>query len=473
MGITAAGTGSGLDLEGLIGKIVASERDPAKNRIDLKESRTQANITAYNNLQKTLKSFQSSLSNLKLASFTSKQTAVSSDPSLYQPTVTATAQNGTYTVDVFEMAKAQKLASTGNFANPDATVGSGGTLNFAAGTSAFSVSVLMTDKLTTIRDKVNNAAGNSDVTASLLTVDAGQNNGSTVTRLVFTSKNTGTANAITISAIDDDTIDDDITGLSQLASNNLNVVTPAQDSRIAVDGFSYINSTNTITTAIEGVSIQLFKESSTLPNPTTSTLTISNDKSTVKKEIEKFVATYNELATVLNVLTNYNPTTETRGLLSGDATVNVLEAQIRRIATSVNPSANENLKSLAFLGIATNKDGSLKLDDAKLTTVLNTKFDKLDDLLSGTDGIATKLDTQLTNILGAKGAIDNRQVGFQKQLKGIEKERDALEFRLQKIEARYRKQFSTLDNLVSQLNQTGSFLGQQLDAAASITNGKR
>jgi flagellar hook-associated protein 2 len=472
MAITSAGVGSGLDLESLIGKIIASERDPAKNRIDLKETRVQANITAYNNLKKTLQSFQTSLTNLKSASFTSKQVATSTDSTTYQSTVTSAATNGNYAIDVFEMARAQKLATTANFNNPDATLGSSGTLNFSAGTSAFSVAIGASDKLSEIRDKVNSAAGNNDVIASLLTEDAGLGNGTTYTRLVFTSKNTGAANAMTITAVDDDMINDDETGMSQLTSVQLAERSPAQDARVVVDGFTYTNSSNTITNAIPGVTLQLFKESSSLPAPTSSVLTIANDKATVKKEVEKFVATYNELITVMNTLTNYDPTTEQRGLLSGDATINVLESQIRRIATSVNSSADPALNSLGFIGVSTNKNGTIKLDDTKLTNALNNNFDKFDDLFSGDNGIATQLDNQLKNILGANGAIDTREQGFNKQLKAIEKSRDALEFRLQKIEKRYRTQFSALDNLVAQLNQTGTFLTQQLDAAAQIVSGK-
>lgn len=471
MAITSAGVGSGLDLESLIGKIIAAERDPAKGRIDLKETRVQANITAYNSVKKTLQSFQSALSNLKNASFTSKQVATSTDTTSYQATVTGAATNGSYAIDVFEMAKAQKLATTANFANPNATVGSDGTLSFSAGVSAFSVAIGASDTLTQIRDKVNNAAGNSDVIASLLTEDAGLGNGTTYTRLVFTAKNTGAENEMTITATDDDGISTDMTGMSQLVSANLNEKSPAQNARIAVDGFSITSSTNTITNAIEGVSIQLFKESASLPAPTSSVITVANDKATVKKEIEKFVATYNELMTVFNTLTNYNAETETRGLLSGDSTLNVLESQIRRIANGVNSSADPALNSLGFIGVATNKDGTIKLDDTKLTNALNNNFDKFDNLFSGENGIATKLDNQLKNILGANGAIDSRQQGFQKQLKDIEKARDTLEFRLQKIEKRYRTQFSALDSLVAQLNQTGTFLGQQLDAAAKIVSG--
>ena len=56
------------------------------------------------------------------------------------------------------------------------------------------------------------------------------------------------------------------------------------------------------------------------------------------------------------------------------------------------------------------------------------------------------------------------------QLDDIADQRASLELRLTAIEERFRSQFAALDILVSQLNSTGNFLTQQLDAAARIVN---
>jgi flagellar hook-associated protein 2 len=58
------------------------------------------------------------------------------------------------------------------------------------------------------------------------------------------------------------------------------------------------------------------------------------------------------------------------------------------------------------------------------------------------------------------------------QLNDVGDQRDKLAARLEKIEARYRAQFSALDILVGQLQQTGDFLSQQLEATAQIINRK-
>ena len=70
-------------------------------------------------------------------------------------------------------------------------------------------------------------------------------------------------------------------------------------------------------------------------------------------------------------------------------------------------------------------------------------------------------------LLASGGPLAGRTDGIDSSIKGISKQRDALEVRLEGIEARYRKQFSSLDVMLSNMSQTNSFLTQQL---ASIRN---
>ncbi len=82
-------------------------------------------------------------------------------------------------------------------------------------------------------------------------------------------------------------------------------------------------------------------------------------------------------------------------------------------------------------------------------------------------GYAYALNTLSTSWLASGGPLAGRTDGIDSSIKGISKQRDALEVRLEGIEARYRKQFSSLDVMLSNMSQTNSFLTQQL---ASIRN---
>ena len=471
MAISSVGTGSNLDLEGLLKQIVDAERKPAENRINLKETTLNANISALGSLKSALSDFQGALSKLKSSSFFNTRSAVASDTSLISATATSSADPGAYAIEVLDMAKAHKVASA-NFATASTTVGNG-TLNITVGSSSFDVTITAgeNDTLAGIRDAINNAQGNNGVRASILTVSNGM--GGTASKLVLTASHSGAANTISVAVTGDgDAVDNDNAGLSQLISANLSQIDPAQDASITIDGFSATSSTNQFTNAIQGVTINVLKED---PNNVAlpSSLTIATDKTGVKGAVQDFVANYNALVTIFNTLTNYDPSTQTRGLLSGDSSVGVVESRIRRVMNDIVSSAPEGLNSLADIGISTNRNGSIALNDADLSSALSANFDSFDELFTGDNGIASRLDKLATELTGSGGVFSARETSINEQLAKIADQKDALDARLTKLEARYRAQFSALDILVSQLNQTGSFLTQQLDATAQIINGKK
>ena len=81
-----------------------------------------------------------------------------------------------------------------------------------------------------------------------------------------------------------------------------------------------------------------------------------------------------------------------------------------------------------------------------------------------TDGLASRLDNLLTDILASDGPLSGRTESLNKQMKSLGNEREAVDRRMDVMEARYRAQFTAMDQLVSQLSATGSFLTQQLMA---------
>lgn len=476
--ITSIGVGSGIDLEGLVDSIIASERDPVTQSLDLKEASVQANISAFGSLKSTLSAFQSSLSSLKNSSFFNSQNATSGDSSLYTATTDGSAVLANYDIAVLYEAKAHRLVSP-DFATASTVVGSG-TLTIDSGSTNFDVTISSgtNDSLSDIRDSINDAAGNDGaVNASILTVDDGM--GGTVSKLVLSTSNTGEDNEISIVVDDDDLADKDGAGLSQLfynttdPSNQMIETAAAQDAEITIDGFTAKSSTNEIKDAIAGVTINVVKGSDDPMDPDKATLVINKDTAGLKGTVETFVASFNELTVVFNALTDYDAATETRGLLMGDSSVSTIESQIRRIVGETVTGASSTLNSLTSLGITTNNQGLLSLDEDTLNSAVTTETDNFSDLFAGDNGIASRLDSILDNFLGSGGILSTREDGFQTRLRAIEDARFDLDFRLEKVESRFRSQFSSLDILVSQLNSTGDFLLQQLDAAAQIITSQK
>lgn len=470
--VSSLGIGSGLDLNGILQKLVEAERGPATQRLDLKEAETQASISAFGSLKGSLSEFQTNLKELTdLTEFQNRSVSVS-DSDIFEATADSTASVGTTSINVLNLAEAHKLV-TADFATPDTVVGTG-TLKIEAGGSSFDVDI-SDGTLSSIRDAINDSAAKDKVSASVITVDDGA--GGTVSKLVVTSKVTGTSGAVELTVIDDDGVHDDATGLSQLhfvagdANNRLTELTAATDGRITVDGFTVSSSTNVFKDAINGVTITALKKSADPINDPPETLDIKLNTTAVKGKVASFVTTYNGLRETFNQLLSFNVGTGESGLLNGDVTVRTAKAQIERVLFDTLGDAAGAFNNLAQLGITTGENGKLSLDSEALDRAIAQNFDDIGNFFAGDKGLAKKVDTLVSGFLGTNGIISVREKGFDTELQDVAKDRQDLAARLTIIEARTRQQFAGLDSLISKLNSTGSFLTEQLKNTSAIITG--
>src|SRR5690606_5440160 len=104
-------------------------------------------------------------------------------------------------------------------------------------------------------------------------------------------------------------------------------------------------------------------------------LSVSANTDGIVGSVESFVMAYNTLLTVTNGLTKVTETTDKDGNLTtqagalvADSTLRSMMSQLRRTLSNPVEGAG-NLKSLADLGVSTNRDGTLALDSDKLRKV--------------------------------------------------------------------------------------------------------
>ncbi|MFC6806053.1 flagellar filament capping protein FliD [Methylophaga thalassica] len=204
--ISSLGVGTGLDLESIVTGLMDIERQPL-DRLESKQSTINAQISAYGSFKSKLSTFQSAMESLSSASSFKVFQANSQDEDLFTATATSTAATGSYNIDVTQIATRDKLASSA-FTDYNTTVGEG-TLTISVGSESFDVTIDSSNSsLAQIRTAINNASENTGVTASIITDDSGA-------RLVLTSNETGTDNAISVSVSgDSDGNDSDASGLS-------------------------------------------------------------------------------------------------------------------------------------------------------------------------------------------------------------------------------------------------------------------
>lgn len=391
MAISSAGVGSGLDINGIISQLMTVERQPLA-ALDRKEAKFQTKLSAYGTLKGAMSSFQTAMSDLStLSKFRSVKTSVA-DTTILSASASSSANPGSYSIEITQLAQSHKLASAG-FTNTTDTVGSGtltiqfGTWNgttFTANADKATQSVTIASSQTSlvgIRDAVN-AAG-VGVTASIVNDGATSGN-----KLVFTSNDTGAANSLKITVDDDDLTDTDNSGLSQLAydpagtsgnGKNLTQTVSALNATLEMDGISISKESNIIDDVVEGVTLTLLKESDA---STPTTLTVSRDTSAVQTSVEAFVKAYNDLRKTVTDLTAYNAETKQASALQGDAAARSVLTQVRRTLSTALTGLSGAYTDLSQIGVSFKSDGTLSLDSTTLQSALSSNFNDVAGLFA-------------------------------------------------------------------------------------------
>jgi flagellar hook-associated protein 2 len=451
MALTATGIGSGLDVSNIVSVLVDAERAPKEALFTATETKIEAKVSAMGTLKSSLSTFQDAAEKLQSGEFLNIRTVSTGDSDFFTATADQYSQPGSYAIKIEQLAQSQKLAGA-NVVDPSQGVGQG-SLDFFVNGDSFSVAIEPTDSLSAIATKINSSSGNAGVTATVIKSDAGS-------RLIFTSTDTGTDNQITMSATDTSG-----TGLSDMF-NGTNLVTlqDAKTSIIYVDGQKLTSQSNTIDDAITGVTLSLTKADV----GSTSTLSIAQDTDSVKSNIESFVSAYNALITSMDKLSSFDVDEGTASALQGDSIIRSLESQLRK-TVSERVSVDGVESALYELGITTDSDGKLSIDDTKLSDAVSNNMSLVEGVFStsGT-GLANQFDDLVERYTKSGGIIDSRNNTYTSQTSRLTDQREAFTLKMEQLEARLLKQFNAMDLIVSQLNAQSSSLTNSLASLPGV-----
>ena len=454
MPIIAGGIGSGLDINGIVSQLVAAEAEPTNARLNSQEVDMGSELSAFGTLKSALSAFQSSVSRLESPATFQVYTATSSDEDIFAATADDTAVAGNYSIEVVQLAQAEKLRSI-DFADSSEVIGTG-TLDISLGTETFQLTIDSSNNtLAGIRDAINAASDNPGVSASLITVDSG-------TQLILSSNQVGASNTISVVVMDDDAVDG--FDLTRLGSASLISLQSASDAVIKVDTQTVTRDSNSFSDVISGVTFNL-----TGAQPgSTQTLSVVLDNEAIKKDVESFVTNYNTLIGVMRGLSGFDQSTMVSGPLNGDSVVRGIQSSLRQaLSTTVSGGTFSNLTEL---GITLGDSGSLKLDDTVLDGKLASNLSDVKQFFSSGSGIAQSFTAAISGYIEDDGIIDTRRDGLQNRLDGIDDRREVLNRRMEALEKRLNAQFTAMDILVAQLQATGTFLTQQLANLPSISS---
>ncbi len=435
MGLSLGGVN--LDVKGLVSQLMQVESRPLQ-RLQTKESDFQSKLSAFGRLKSALSSFQTSMGKLgsldKFEAYKVSTTESSTDQS-FTATVNSDAAPGSFSIDVQNLARANKYGSTTAFADSTSAITTNANLDIGDGTNSLSIDI-NGKSLSQIRDAINTAAAGNDVGVSASIVQQS----SSSFQLVLTAANTGLANQITVSSSGD--------AVTQL---DLSEKQTALDATVLVDNAYTINSaSNSINDAITGISLNLLKKSTSAAD-----LIVERDVEAVKKSIGSFVSGFNTLLSTLNDLKKNG--------LQGDSITSSVLSNIRGEFNS-GAGLSSAFNFLSEVGITSNaKTGELELDSKKLDKAISQDYGAISQLFANdSNGIAFRLEAKMDDYLSFDGLIKSREEGLKSRINYNGDAQSRMEYRLQQTEARYLKQFGALDSIISKSNNTSAYLSQQL-----------
>jgi flagellar hook-associated protein 2 len=454
--IQIMGLASGMDYNAMIEQLLALERIPI-TRMAERKSIYRAQQDAWRDINTRLSALDNRLTDLRLSSTFHGRTASSSDAQVVAATAGANALTGTYSVRVNQLAQAHRVASTDKV--DDLVVGEGQTetLSIRIGESeevvdlTFEAGSTLTDIVKTINE------AKAGVKASII---AGH--------LVLESAETGESNTIHLegSLVDQ---------LKLQVENDegepvLNTIQHAQDARLTINGIDVTSASNTIKDAVQGVTFTL----KDVTQGEAVQITVSADIDTAISKIKAFIDQYNSVMNFIAEKTKVNMTDAgditSTGTLQGDGTANRLRSALRyEVTRAVETESSFN--QLAVLGITTNKEGILEIDETKLREVLRENPEEVAEFFREK---ATNLKDFIKGYVQyGTGILAEKQESIGRLMKDIDRQIERMEERIARKEESLVRQFTALEQVLADFQSQSLWLTQQTTMLSSWAGGNR
>jgi flagellar hook-associated protein 2 len=443
--VNTLGAGSGIDVKSLAQSLVDAEKTPKKERIEAKIAKSEAKITGYGAVKFALAELKTAFGKLNDASDFSSIKAANTQPAAFGVTASSTAEAGSYSIEVLQTALAQRTASStfvdratslngGAAFTLDLSVGgvSKGAINVTTATPAGMVSAINGAKL--------------GVTAQLINTGTGYN--------VVVTGETGTAQNFSLTSNKG----------AGVVVPGVSFATPLQtatDARFKVNGLEVSRSSNTISDVIDGVTLDLFANTTGAAR-----LDLNRDTAGIKDNIQGLVTAYNDFEETLKILGDRASEVEDfGGVLAGESLLQSVRTQVRNLITDTSTTPGTAIRAARDVGLSIDRFGKLTLDDAKLDSALQNNFAEVSTMFSaGTNnqsiyspapaGLAGSAINSIEKMLLSTGLIDTQSKSATAQIAKYKEEMTVLEDRMEKLMTRYMSQFSVMESIVGNSNST-------------------
>jgi flagellar hook-associated protein 2 len=342
-------SGQGFDVTSTVNQLVTNLQ-AVETPWKMQLTSLQAEDTALTSIGSDLSSLSTAFQSLTdFEGVLSEKQGSSSDTSVLQLTGAASnAVAGSHAIVVTGLAQTSSQYSDAVSASDTLS----GTLTLAVGGGAAQTITIgsSNNTLSSLADAIN--SGNYGVTANVVTTSGGE-------RLSLVSNTSGAAGGITVGG----TLQDATTSTAV----NFTPGQAGQDAALTVDGVAITSASNTVTNAIQGVTIQLLSAA-----PSTDVqVEITNNNSDVESALNSFVTAYNKVIGDLTTQEGKDSSGNPEPLF-GNPAVATIQEQLQSALAFVQ--AGSGISSVTQLGISTNSDGTLSLDTDTLQNALNSNY---------------------------------------------------------------------------------------------------
>jgi len=404
---------SSTDVYATVGKIMQSQNTGVP-KLNAALASDNTKLSGLGKLMSALTAFQSVAQSLAGSGLYAS--ASSSAKAVLTATTSSSSAAGSYAIQVKQLAHSQNLLSKLQV-NPDAAIGSGGaTLSFDFGTTEGNVftpnASAKTAKVVVIPSGSNTLQGiaaavnaaNIGVTAKVTHGDAGY--------ALTLSSPSGSASSLRIGVKGDAALQS-LLAYDPAGTKNLTQTDAAQNAALTVDGVAVSSSSNMLTNAVAGTTLNLTATGS-------ATLAVTRDASQFTKNVTNLVSTYNALNASLKGLQ--------QGDLKSEGSAARIQSQLSRLFFAASSgTVGTTYITPGSIGITVQKNGDLAIDAAKLQKALSAAPDGVAKLFTNSGkGIADKLVSQIQGLIGPNGSIQKEALTINKDIAALNAKKNSL-----------------------------------------------
>ncbi len=409
-----SGLASGIQWQDLITQIIASESVPSQ-RVRARVSTNSSKIDSFRSYKTLLDTLRGAARKLRDGSafdgMTASAVITAGTRQVASASASAGANQASYRLEVSSLAAQQKLSATTQ-PSDSVALGLSGTIKV---NGLGPITIGATDSLADIRDHIaaiNTGATPSKVSASIISIGASSH------RLVLTSDTAGSA-GMTL---------EDVSGnvLQSLGLlSNATTIAPAAvlqagtDAQFKIDGVSFTRTSNTVTDALTGVTLQLLASE---PGAVT-TISVDRSATSAKSAMQDVVDAYNKVVDFLKAQGSTDTQASSQPVLYNESLLRVARGALPSTLLTTIGNAASDLNTAGLAGLSLQKDGKLLLDSTKFDAAFSGRLSDVRTLFQqqgSAAGTGLSFLASPTSVEGGTYAVDITTAATQATVTGTD-----------------------------------------------------